>query len=140
MNRLFNLFANYDNFTQFSTEAWISGNVRNADSLESLHDVIHSITGMNGQMTYLDYSAFDPIFWLHHTMLDRCFALWQAVNDYEGHVQPARAATETFTIAEGEMVDEQTRKRDCMRKREVWLMRYSTYSVSHGRRWQGVYI
>jgi tyrosinase len=31
-------------------------------------------------MTFLDYSAFDPIFWLHHTNVDRLFAMWQAIN------------------------------------------------------------
>jgi tyrosinase len=31
-------------------------------------------------MSFLDYSAFDPIFWLHHTNVDRLFAMWQAVN------------------------------------------------------------
>ena len=27
----------------------------------------------------LDYSAFDPIFWLHHTNIDRLFSIWQAI-------------------------------------------------------------
>lgn len=110
MNRLFNLFVNYDNFTQFSNEAWISGNVRNADSLESIHDVIHGITGNNGHMTFLDYSAFDPLFFLHHTMIDRCFALWQAVNDFDGRVEAAVAVSDTFTINIGDIIDGNARK------------------------------
>lgn len=65
-DRLYNLLTSYGNFSQFGNEAWISSSTTNADSLESLHDVIHAITGNNGDMTYLDYSAFDPIFWLHH--------------------------------------------------------------------------
>jgi len=76
-DRLFNLFTNYDNFTEFGNEAWINANTVNADSLESVHDLIHSLTGSNGHMTYLDYAAFDPIFWLHHTMVDRIFSMWQ---------------------------------------------------------------
>lgn len=39
-NRLYNLFTYYDNFTQFSTEAWEDGSFANADSVESLHDAI----------------------------------------------------------------------------------------------------
>ncbi|KAF2173735.1 hypothetical protein M409DRAFT_16009 [Zasmidium cellare ATCC 36951] len=108
MNRLFNLFANYDNFTQFSNEAWTFGNVRNADSLEGLHDVIHGMTGGNGHMTFLDYSAFDPLFFLHHTMMDRCFALWQVMNIFTGQVEPVAAVSDTFTINVGEMVDGNT--------------------------------
>lgn len=39
------------------------------DSLESVHDAVHSaIGGTNyGDMTYIAVSAFDPAFWLHHT-------------------------------------------------------------------------
>lgn len=53
-----NLFTYYDNFTQFGTEVWQTDDIANADSIESLHDAIHSITGGNGHMTFLDYSAF----------------------------------------------------------------------------------
>jgi tyrosinase len=31
-------------------------------------------------MTFLDFSAFDPIFWLHHVQVDRIFNMWQAIN------------------------------------------------------------
>lgn len=57
-NRIYNLLTFYDNFTQFSNEAWI-GDEENVDSLEALHDIIHGITGNDGHMTYLDFSAFD---------------------------------------------------------------------------------
>lgn len=40
MNRLYNLFAFYSNYTQFSTEAWQDDTFANADSMESLHDTI----------------------------------------------------------------------------------------------------
>jgi tyrosinase len=36
------------------------------DSLESVHDTLHNIVGESGHMTVLEYSAFDPIFWLLH--------------------------------------------------------------------------
>lgn len=81
-----------------------SGCVSNADSLESIHDVIHSILGSNGHMTYLDYSAFDPSFWLHHAMIDRCFALWQAIYP-DSYVEPMAAIEQTFTVKVGDMKD-----------------------------------
>ena len=34
----------------------------------------HSLT-----ILQLDYSAFDPVFWLHHTNIDRLFSIWQAI-------------------------------------------------------------
>jgi len=31
-------------------------------------------------MYFLDLSAFDPVFWLHHCNVDRQFAMWQVIN------------------------------------------------------------
>ncbi|KAK5135710.1 hypothetical protein LTR08_004696 [Meristemomyces frigidus] len=95
-DRLYNLFTNYNNFTQFSSEAWYGPDVANADSLESIHDAIHSITGSNGHMTYLDYSAYDPIL---------IFAMWQAIYN-DSYVEPMDAIEQTFTIAVGQQLDE----------------------------------
>lgn len=55
-------------------------NPPNYDSIESVHDQIHGLAGSGGHMSYIEYSAFDPIFFLHHAMIDRCFAMWQALN------------------------------------------------------------
>lgn len=66
-NRLYNLFTAYPNYTNFSNKAWIAnGDGGNYDSIESVHDQIHGLVGSGGHMSIVDYSAFDPIFWLHH--------------------------------------------------------------------------
>ncbi|KAG4435031.1 hypothetical protein IFR05_009487 [Cadophora sp. M221] len=50
-------------------------------SIESVHNQVHGCVGLaGGHMSILSYSAFDPIFWLHHTNVDRLFALYQAIN------------------------------------------------------------
>ncbi|KAK6540852.1 hypothetical protein TWF694_008235 [Orbilia ellipsospora] len=50
-------------------------------SLEGIHNQVHTDVGGNGgHMTWLPYSAFDPIFWLHHCNVDRLLAIWQAAN------------------------------------------------------------
>ncbi|KAF2857624.1 Di-copper centre-containing protein [Piedraia hortae CBS 480.64] len=103
-DRLYNLFTNYNNFTKFSTEAWIDADASNADSLESLHDAIHGITGNSGHMTYLDYSAFDPIFWLHHANIDRLFAMYQAVYP-STYVEPMAQLEQTFATTQGQVMD-----------------------------------
>ncbi|EPS40266.1 hypothetical protein H072_5928 [Dactylellina haptotyla CBS 200.50] len=46
--------------------------------IENVHNTIHNDVG--GMMLVIDYSAFDPLFWLHHTNVDRVFAMWQAAN------------------------------------------------------------
>jgi tyrosinase len=53
--------------------------------LQDVHDFIHGWTGgMNpddpnegGDMGVIAASAFDPIFWAHHAMIDRLWYLWQ---------------------------------------------------------------
>ncbi|KAK6530632.1 hypothetical protein TWF281_007471 [Arthrobotrys megalospora] len=51
-------------------------------SLEVIHNQVHVEIGGEGggSMYYLAYSAFDPIFWLHHNNIDRLMAIWQAAN------------------------------------------------------------
>ena len=80
-SRLYNLFTQDHSYATFSNEAWIPNpNPQGYDSLESIHDQVHGLIGQGGHMSYIDYSAFDPIFFLHHAMLDRCFAMWQTLN------------------------------------------------------------
>jgi tyrosinase len=46
--------------------------------LEALHDRVHVwVGGANGHMRHIPFAAFDPIFWAHHTMIDRIWRLWQ---------------------------------------------------------------
>jgi tyrosinase len=104
-SRLYNLFTNYHDYTTFSTEAWIPQNNPNGyDSIESVHDQIHGLTGNGGHMAYVEYSAFDPIFFLHHAMVDRCFAMWQTLYP-NSYVVPEPATYDTFTSSAGQTQD-----------------------------------
>lgn len=49
-----------------------------SDALEDIHDNIHGWVG--GDMGIVGTAAFDPIFWSHHSMIDRIWWLWQARN------------------------------------------------------------
>ena len=44
-------------------------------SLEQVHNQVHGWVG--GSMTVVPTSAYDPIFWSHHCMIDRIWYLWQ---------------------------------------------------------------
>lgn len=46
-----------------------------SSQLQNQHDLIHGWTG--GDMGVIATSAFDPIFWSHHCMIDRVWYLWQ---------------------------------------------------------------
>jgi tyrosinase len=43
--------------------------------LEDIHNGVHVWVG--GTMGSIGTSAYDPIFWAHHTMIDRIWRLWQ---------------------------------------------------------------
>jgi tyrosinase len=64
-------------YNAFATQALTTdGGNFNPSSLEAIHDNIHILTG--GHMTIVPQSAYDPVFWLHHTAVDRVFAIYQA--------------------------------------------------------------
>ena len=90
----------YTNFTLFGTEARTSSDPSNVDSLESIHDALHNTLGSNGHMTYLDYAAFDPVFWLHHTQVDRLFAMFQVLQP-NSYVLPYNVPGSTYTYPAG---------------------------------------
>jgi tyrosinase len=104
--RLFTLFSNYNNYVVFSTKQYRNGlaNGSTFDSIENLHDSIHTIIGQTGHMQYIQYSAFDPIFMLHHAMTDRVVAMWQNLYP-ESWVEPIAAGEPTFTISKGQTQD-----------------------------------
>jgi tyrosinase len=104
-SRLYNLFTNYPDYSTFSNEAWIpQGSASGFDSIESIHDQVHGFTGGGGHMSYIDYSAFDPLFMLHHAMVDRCFAIWQAINP-TSYVEPKPSQFATYTVLAGSTAD-----------------------------------
>ncbi|KAI0009769.1 Di-copper centre-containing protein [Xylariaceae sp. FL0662B] len=109
--RLYNLFANYPDYKTFSNEGWIPSGVDNNstyDSIESLHDSIHIIGGgVYGHLAIIAYSAFDPVFFLHHTNVDRIFAMWQVIYN-DSYVVPMPAIFSSHTTSPGDIQDSQT--------------------------------
>ncbi|KAG8628704.1 hypothetical protein KVT40_002569 [Elsinoe batatas] len=115
-DRLYTLITTQDlSFNRFSNSAWFaSSGTATPDSLEAIHDAIHSLVGSNGHMSYLDYSAFDPIFFLHHAMVDRVWALWSALhgganggNTYT-YVEEAVSRGSTFVWPQGTRINSNT--------------------------------
>jgi tyrosinase len=49
---------------------------------QQLHNFVHGWTG--GTMGEVPTAAYDPIFWAHHTMVDRLWALWQVRHSSPG--------------------------------------------------------
>lgn len=102
--RLYNLFSNYDNYTIFSNAGW-SADTSQYDSLEALHDNVHAMLGgTDGHMTIVPFSAFDPLFFLHHCMLDRIFALWQVFHP-DAWVEQDFTVVNSYTTSVGQVLD-----------------------------------
>lgn len=102
--RLYNLFTNYDNYTIFSNEGWAADTTR-YDSLENLHDNLHALLGGHqGHMTIVPFSAFDPLFFLHHCNVDRIFALWQVLHP-DAWIAPEVARVNSYTTSVGQLLD-----------------------------------
>ncbi|KAI3400373.1 hypothetical protein diail_3390 [Diaporthe ilicicola] len=86
----FDALTHVTNFDQFTCQAWRPKQpVKAYNSVEGMHNTIHDYTGTNdsvdqnkmyGNMSDVQASSFDPIFWLHHVNCDRLTALWQAMN------------------------------------------------------------
>ncbi|ORX97281.1 common central domain of tyrosinase-domain-containing protein [Clohesyomyces aquaticus] len=84
-DRVYGLFMSGGSWGDLSTSnigVRTSQNGNNPDSFESVHDAVHVTVGgeSGGHMYYLDYSSFDPAFWLHHFNIDRLLAMYQVVS------------------------------------------------------------
>ncbi|ENH75899.1 Tyrosinase [Fusarium oxysporum f. sp. cubense race 1] len=59
-------------------------------SIEDIHNALHTLVGgqgrdalnrpRTGHMSRVPISAFDPIFWLHHTNIDRLVSIWEGLH------------------------------------------------------------
>ncbi|RAL58966.1 hypothetical protein DID88_009257 [Monilinia fructigena] len=72
------------------------------DAMESQFDSyqMYTLKRGNGHMSAPDYAAFDPLFWLHHTNVDRQFAIWQALTPIAMRSIKS-LPMETFSITSG---------------------------------------
>ncbi len=61
-------------------------------AIEGPHGSIHVWVGAGGanrgEMSSVPRAAFDPIFWAHHTNIDRQWAVWQSPTYYNQHCSP----------------------------------------------------
>ncbi|KAG1751810.1 common central domain of tyrosinase-domain-containing protein [Suillus lakei] len=67
----------WDDFSNHTAESKRDIDFVNRGSLEGVHDTVHTLLGGNGHMHDPDYAGFDPIFFFHHSNVDRLLALWE---------------------------------------------------------------
>ncbi|KAI1959289.1 hypothetical protein LOZ58_004560 [Ophidiomyces ophidiicola] len=101
------LLTSETNYTIFSTNV-VPGRGNDYNNVESSHGQVHvAVGGSYGHMSYVPWSSFDPVFWLHHTNVDRIIALWQAINP-DSWVRPLATRGDTFTRPAGTVEDANT--------------------------------
>jgi hypothetical protein len=75
------------------------------DACEAIHDTVHGWVG--GTMSNVGYAAFDPVFWAHHTMIDRLWWLWQQQGRMNAVPAPGweSIVLEPFNLTVGDVLD-----------------------------------
>jgi tyrosinase len=68
---MINTALGLDDFTDFTTYLE-----------QQIHNPVHIWVG--GTMALIPLAAYDPIFWAHHTMIDRIWSLWQQTHPGAG--------------------------------------------------------
>jgi hypothetical protein len=93
--------------TSYSTVGTVQGFCRAIDS--SIHGAVHVLVGTKTNMGAVPYAGRDPLFWVHHSSIDRMWVSWNA----NGGVNPTTAAwankTFVFADAQGQRVSSRLR-------------------------------
>ena len=111
-DQLYQLFTTCTDYLHFSNDRAGSSTTSCSNSLEGIHNTVHTTAGgvpstsvkTVGHMYYLSTAAFDPVFWLHHTNVDRIFAMWQTLHT-DSYGASQAAPHNTWTIAQGSTQD-----------------------------------
>lgn len=98
---LWRMLTSQDNYNTMSTRA-LRGQDWNGFSIEAIHDGVHVNVG--GSMQDPEVAGFDPVFWLHHTMIDHTLTLYQAAWP-EAWLSSAEVVGHTFTYKSDSVQD-----------------------------------
>jgi len=83
--------TNYERFSSVPVTHKPSNIVVDYVPLETPHNQLHDIIGGDtGNMSDVSVAAFDPIFWLHHSNMDRHFYTWlhNNTNNFKDSIYP----------------------------------------------------
>ena len=105
---VFDLLSSVTDYQNFSNAAAPNGSI----SIENIHGAIHNLVGgtapnLTGHMTLFPYSAFDPVFMLHHCNVDRLIAMWQALYP-DSYTVPQASGGDTYMNKAGVTQDVNT--------------------------------
>jgi tyrosinase len=99
--QLYTIFTRATAYNNMATQS------SSGPSFEGPHGWLHVTVGGNGHMTDVGYSGFDPIFYLHHTNVDRLSVMWQAIYP-NAWMAAATEGTGTWTLVRGQTLNSRT--------------------------------
>ncbi|KAH7144288.1 tyrosinase [Dactylonectria estremocensis] len=91
----------YDAFTSSTTFDEFSSTGSVGISLEQIHNSIHWDGACGYQFVDADFAAFDPLFMLHHTNIDRLWAYWQFIRPSQATFTSSYRGSARFNTREG---------------------------------------
>jgi tyrosinase len=92
----YNMLLNCAQWEEMADDSASTSSAGCSAGLESIHDQVHMNIGGNGHMGDLGHASFDPVFWLHHTNVDRLLSLWQVAQDRTWFA-PGSSGVTTYT-------------------------------------------
>ncbi|KAI1106590.1 Di-copper centre-containing protein [Jackrogersella minutella] len=96
-DQVYHTFANASTYDQMSSMADPAG-----ISFEASHNLIHNAVG--GSFASIDMTAFDSLFMLHHTNLDRLAAVWAAIHPNATYQSRSYSSGGLYAQARGENI------------------------------------
>lgn len=99
--QIYTIFSRSRDYNTMSTDA------TGGASFENPHGWFHVTVGGQGHMTAIEYSAFDPLFMMHHCNVDRLLSLWQFANP-DANMQPTTDGPGNWWTPPGGNINAQT--------------------------------
>jgi len=94
--------GSYERFSSVPVTKPTSGIVVDYVPLETPHNHLHYIIGGDsGNMSQVNISAFDPVFWLHHCNMDRHFYtwMWQHSDGFRCSIYPGKVGADVWNAS-----------------------------------------
>ncbi|KAK0707522.1 hypothetical protein B0H67DRAFT_670703 [Lasiosphaeris hirsuta] len=98
INDVYDVFTRTQTFEDMAFDRW------QGSSFENPHNIVHNHAGCGGTIGNIDWSAFDPIFMLHHCNVDRLTAMWQAIHYKHPMFTTTGRSTGQYATPEGSLI------------------------------------
>ncbi|PHH59817.1 hypothetical protein CDD81_2556 [Ophiocordyceps australis] len=91
----------YDAFTRSNSFEQFASAEGGGVGLEQIHNGVHWDGACGGQFLSLDFTAYDPLFMLHHANVDRLWAYWEAIHTDQTVFSQTYEGMSRFATPEG---------------------------------------